>query len=106
MHHLVKTCAYTAEQQNDREPLSSPLPPWFKSSKLSACVQVTAQLTGWRTSSGLLLREPATASVDYTPALAKYGLLTSPSLSSTTPVVLPLPFPAFHHGQVARDRFS
>ena len=40
---------------------------------LCACVQVTAQLSGWRTSTGLLLREPATASVDYTPALAKYA---------------------------------
>lgn len=36
-------------------------------------MQVTAQLRGWRTGSGLLLSEPATASVDYTPALAKYA---------------------------------
>ena len=35
------------------------------------CSQVSAELSGWRTSTGLLLREPATASVDYTPALAK-----------------------------------
>ena len=39
-------------------------------------VQVNAQLSGWRTSKGLLLREAATASVDYTPALAKYVFLT------------------------------
>lgn len=73
-------------------------------------MQVTAQLTGWRTSSGLLLREPATAFVDYTPALAKYGLLTSPPPhhtsppSSTTPVVFSLPVPAFQHGQDASDK--
>lgn len=44
-------------------------------------VQVTAQLSGWRTNTCLLLREPATASVDYTPALAKY-IHTHPSFPS------------------------
>lgn len=46
--------------------------------RLEVCmpVQVNAQLSGWRTSKGLLLREAATASVDYTPALAKYVFLT------------------------------
>lgn len=38
---------------------------------VSLYVQVSAQLSGWRTASGMLLREPATASIDYTPALAK-----------------------------------
>ncbi|KAL3146757.1 hypothetical protein ABBQ38_014741 [Trebouxia sp. C0009 RCD-2024] len=48
---------------------------------------VTAQLRGWRTGSGLLLSEPATASVDYTPALAKYGLQRiSPLLSNVVAV--------------------
>ena len=51
-------------------------------SSVCLCVQVTAQLSGWRANTGLLLREPATASVDYTPSLAKYV--------STHP---PFPFP-------------
>ena len=38
---------------------------------LAVHAQVTAQLSGWRTNTGLLLREPATACVEYTPALAK-----------------------------------
>ncbi|KAK9818270.1 hypothetical protein WJX72_009837 [[Myrmecia] bisecta] len=35
---------------------------------------VNAELSGWRTSTGLLLRKPVSASVDYTPALAKFYL--------------------------------
>ena len=33
---------------------------------------VDLQLHGWRTTTGMVLREPATASVEYTPALARY----------------------------------
>ena len=32
---------------------------------------VDLQLHGWRTTTGMVLREPATASVEYTPALAR-----------------------------------
>ena len=34
---------------------------------------IHAELTGWRTASGLLLREPIKATFTYTPALAKCG---------------------------------
>ncbi|KAA6418785.1 MAG: hypothetical protein FRX49_11273 [Trebouxia sp. A1-2] len=48
---------------------------------------VQAQLSGWRTKTGMLLREPATAAVDYTPALAKYGLQRiSPLMSNVVAV--------------------
>ncbi|DBB18517.1 TPA: hypothetical protein ACH3X3_000157 [Trebouxia sp. C0006] len=48
---------------------------------------VQAQLSGWRTKTGMLLREPATAALDYTPALAKYGLQRiSPLMSNVVAV--------------------
>lgn len=48
---------------------------------------VQAQLSGWRTKTGMLLREPAAAAVDYTPALAKYGLQKiSPLMSNVVAV--------------------
>ena len=34
---------------------------------------IHAELTGWRTAKGLLLREPVQATFTYTPALAKCG---------------------------------
>ncbi len=34
---------------------------------------VDLQLHGWRTTSGMVLREPATAAVEYTPALARWA---------------------------------
>ena len=36
---------------------------------------IHAEVTGWRTPKGLLLREPVKASFTYTPALAKSALL-------------------------------
>ena len=70
-------------------------------------MQVTAQLSGWRTSAGLLLREPATASVDYTPALAKYVCtrLAFPSLlpPSTSFPLLCVPAPTYLCQQDASD---
>lgn len=36
---------------------------------------IHAELTGWRTAKGLLLREPVRATFTYTPALAKCGLM-------------------------------
>ena len=36
---------------------------------------IHAEMTGWRTPKGLLLREPVKASFTYTPALAKSALL-------------------------------
>ncbi|KAK9904839.1 hypothetical protein WJX75_003587 [Coccomyxa subellipsoidea] len=38
-----------------------------------ASEHINAQLNGWRTADGIILREPITASFAYTPALAKYG---------------------------------
>ena len=38
---------------------------------------IHAEVTGWRTPKGLLLREPVKASFTYTPALAKSALLPS-----------------------------
>ncbi|EIE19123.1 hypothetical protein COCSUDRAFT_59606 [Coccomyxa subellipsoidea C-169] len=38
-----------------------------------ASQHINAQLSGWRTADGIILREPITASFAYTPALAKYG---------------------------------
>ena len=45
---------------------------------------IHAELTGWRTAKGLLLREPIQATFTYTPALAKCG----PVLSSFVPANL------------------
>ena len=42
---------------------------------------IHAEVTGWRTPKGLLLREPVKASVTYTPALAKSALLLLSTLS-------------------------
>lgn len=36
-----------------------------------ASEHINAQLNGWRTADGIILREPITASFAYTPALAK-----------------------------------
>lgn len=38
---------------------------------------IHAEMTGWRTPKGLLLREPVKASFTYTPALAKSVALAS-----------------------------
>lgn len=44
-----------------------------------ASEHINAQLNGWRTADGIILREPITASFAYTPALAKYDpLICSP----------------------------
>ena len=45
---------------------------------------IHAELTGWRTAKGLLLREPVKATFTYTPALAKCG----PVLHSLVPTDL------------------
>ena len=36
--------------------------------------RVHAELNGWRTPGGIILREPIQASVEYTPALARHGM--------------------------------
>ena len=54
---------------------------------------IHAELTGWRTAKGLVLREPVKATFTYTPALAKCG----PMLYSLVPAVLTHTCHCVHH---------
>ena len=45
---------------------------------------IHAELTGWRTDRGLMLRQPIAASVAYTPALARHAVLASFSMPVET----------------------